>query len=774
MTMVYNRLLLITLLLLGSRAFACGFYPRAEELRYNFLKPEYIFPNSGDHFFYTMNMYSYNMEETTSNMFEENCMLWMDALNDKFVYDEVYYAIYQSSIDELKNKNAQNSVIKALQSPQYQAHLNYLLFAKSISYLNTSNYYTEWEFDDKMYTKYVKDRKKAISKALKLANKETNEQLKRRYAHLAIRLAYYNSNEKQTLEIYSKYFKADQYKDVIDYWALYFKLQFGGNTPEEKLQYCQVFLNSKEKRPAVSQQVQYYDFEGVYDLADTDEEKIAYLFYMGCTDAYIGSRYIGEIAEINPSHPCLDFLVLREVNKLEHKVMTTKYLNYEGIQWENSYSADEELANSIKRISIDAEEHAAFLHRILKDITPKRKTNTAWWTIMTDYTEFLSNEGKMNSSEILTNSKKTVYSAEQKKFLEKLYLLTVFHQDEDADLKNASVRSLLMKKEHYTDHKLLLALAKELEFHEHFNTAAVIFSNVNREYSEESMSALWRNDHLTKTIDDDYYYSYFQYLDATYSTYNVQQLIHYLDKVKMTDEFDSKFYGRIVEESNRLYDMLGTKYLRKGDLKSAYAAISKVKDTIWTSGNLPYAQYIHDDPFNNDFYWKTDPRHDDELKKTYTKPEILKELMSLIDQVNTLSGDKKAKAAYRVANCYRNMSYYGNAWMMRRYFWSAYPSQRGFEDDEEYYSCHKAQEYYEIAYENATKKEFRVLALRMQGTCKEYEMLHLLENAYYSYEEMAAIEKLNPLYMKLRENYPEYSYTIEACTGFGKLYKSIE
>jgi len=773
--MGFKKLILITACLLASKTqlTACGFYPRAEELRYNFLKPEYLFPNSGDYYFYNMNLYSYpDAEANVSNMFEENCMLWMDALNDRFLYEDVYFAIYEATAKDLKDPATNNGVIRALQSEQYKAHLNYLLFAKSISYLNGDNYDENWEY---IGDSYIKKRNKAVSKALKLAGKEKNEQLKRRYAHLAIRLAYYNQNQEKVNSIYTKYFVDGTYKDAIDYWALYFKLSFESGDGQNMVKYALVFLNSKEKRPAIGQLLNgYFEYSEAMNYAQTDEDKIAVNFYQACRTQFSAMEYIESVAELAPAHPCLDFLVLREVNKIEHKTMTTNYLNFHGTQWE--YLGDDmnsELV-TLKNTINDYRDNSVYLSQLMKSLADKRKTNQWWWNAMIDYTKFLSRTEAVNTTDILSKSRENNLSIEQRVFMENLYLLAVFGQDEDPELKNKNVRDLLLKQDHYANSKLLIAIAKELEQHGHSSHSAVVFSIVNQYVDGGTDYGMWRNDHFSTTIDSDYYTDYFQYLDATRSTYEIQQLIYFLDKTSIKDDFDRLFYDRIKLESNRLYDMLGTKYLRKDDLKSAFSAVSQVKDTLWSSSNYSYSRYLSEDPFNNDFYWKTDYRHKKELGKSYTKPQLLKELMSLIDEVNMSTGNKKAKAAYRVANCYRNMSYYGNAWMMRRYFWSAYPSQAGFDDDEEYYACKNAQKYYKIAAESATSKEFKVLALNMQGKCKQYEMIRDLDQFYLSDYDLEKLDKLNPVYKQINRQYSDYSHTIGSCSGYNTLYKSID
>lgn len=784
--MTFKKLTVCIALFLASTVItqACGFYPYGETLRYNFLKPKYMYPNSGDHYFFTTDLYSYAPDGVSSmGQYEENCLLWMEALGDKFIYEDVYQTIYETSRGELTDKTTTNPVIRLLQTDKFKAHLDYLLFAKSISFLNGQTT-DPWETEEKSVRK---KRNKAIKKALKYANSSTDEQLKRRYAHLAIRLGFYNWDEKVVTETYAKYFKADEYKDAIDYWALHFKLNFDPYDTERNVKMALVFLNSPEKRNAVGRSLYYSSGDLYVELAtaDTDAEKIAVLFYHACTEKRDALDYIRQIADIDPAHPCLDFLALREINKLEAAVLTSYYLNFSGRGWYYYDLNNEYEAQLIKETITESRFEATDLYQLMDQISDNRKTKTDWWELMKEYAFVMSWEEESHSADLLAKIKDSKYSDDQRGFLKQIYLLSVFSHDEDPELKDPYIRSLLSSKEIYQNQKLLIAIAKELQNHEHLNTAALVFSQVNQSiapaeegndyYYYEDNSGYWKADNLLTTLGADYYTDYFTYVDATYTTYDVQQLINHVENAKPKDDFEKWLYGRMQKESTRLYDMLGTKYMRKQDFKSALSAFEQVNDTLWTSKHYPYKLYLSENPFSNDFYGKSDSRHRKEIAKRYTKPQIVKELMDLENTINTSAGDKKAKAAFRLANVYRNMSFYGNAWMMRRYFWTRRANRTGFEDDDEYFFCLNAQKYYKLASESTTSKDFRVVALVMQGLCVNYQMSYEIDPSYLTYEQEDAVSKLNPVYKKLRKDYgKDYPYVVGSCESYQQYFESIK
>lgn len=758
-----------------SNVFSCGYYPYGEDVRYNFLKPHYIFPDNGDFFFYTSDLFSidYTLDDIPPAHFEENCTLWKNSLGNRFSSEQVYDLIYVKSTEELKT--SREEIVQFLHQKDNLKFLNYLLFAKSISDLNGKTN-DPWEMEDKVL---LKNRKKAWEKALKKAKAEKDPDLKRRYAHLAIRLAFYNKDEAVVEQVYNQYFNDGVYNDAIDYWALFFKIQFEPSSPEKNVKVALIFMNSLEKRNAVINVGYDYFLRADMNAAANDEERIAVLFMAACTNSYKSLDQLEQISDIDPSHPCLDFLALREINKLEDWILTPYYTKFNTNYYGANYEPAEEINDRI-------EEKREYGQEVLKwflKLSDKRQTNQVWWKIMKDYCSVIVMKNQnLKSETIKTQINDGSISENQRLFLKKMYMLNVFMKDEDPEVEDPYVRELLMSSEICSDQKLMIALAKELEMHQHTNYAAIMFSKVNV-YSENNYDGnygYWKSPELAETLGDDYFYEYFMYLDATLTTTQVQSLINHIDYKKVNSDFDHWFYDRVKNEFTRFYDMLGTKYMRKDDLKSALSAFNQVNDTLWTSENYPYRDYIGQNPFSNDFYGKSDSRHRKEVKGDYTKPRIVAELIKQINLVNTSTGDKKAMAAFKVANCYRNMSFYGNSWMMRRYFWTFRANLTGLEDDEEYFQCLKAQKYYEIAEENATKRDFKAISLIMNGLCQKYELAYedgnsyLDYDSYYYYEQMRLLDKVNPAYRKFKKEYgKDYPNAIGNCEAYEGYFKSI-
>ena len=759
-----HYVLALLLLTVNFSSFACGFYPYGEDIRFCFLKPHAVFPKSNDWFFYSSREYynsDYDFDAYSMEQLEENILLWSEAYNGQFAKEDIYDAVYSSDAMELKNANSGNPFIRELNKKEHLADRDYLIYAKTVSSYN----FNEADYWETEPASTIKKRKKYISKTLGLAKKAQSELLKRRYAHLAIRLAFYAEDGEKVRDIYRTYFDRGEFKDAIDYWALSFKLQFDESDAKRNLSVARVFLHSKEKRFSVHG---FYDFsyslEEMLSEAASDDDKIAIYYLLGCRRTGTGLKYIDEIAKINPGHPCLEFLVLREINKLEDWILTPQYTYFDPSTRIDYWFDNSSRPDDLEAAMVTDRSYANQVLNVLQKYNAKINNGLLYQ----QYLRFITR----NFDDLSADIEKGITSATEdplNTFRKKLFVLVKIAADEDPNLENKKVQEILMEN---SNNKFLLAVSRELERNGHKDMAALMLSKVNVGGDGDGYGAFWRTQKMHRSLDSDFYYDYFTYLDVMYSVKDVQSLIFYLDHEPASSPFDQWLTGRVRKESTRLYDLMGTMYLRKNDLKSALAAYEQVNDTLWTSPHYEYRTYIHDDPFNNDFYWKTDYRHLEEVKKKYTKPEIIKELLRQLEIVKTATGNKKAKAAYRIANCYRNMGFHGNAWMMRRYFWTISANLTGIEDDEEYFKCLEAQKYYQIAYESTTSPDFKKLSLHMQAICEGYQLAYEVDEYYISYDQQRVINALNSCYKKLRKEYNDYSWG--SCEDYQTYFESIK
>lgn len=749
------QLSIVLCLIFNSYTFACGFYPYGEDIRFNLLKPTKVFPGLENGFFYTSNQFygEYDFIGDSKNHFNENLSLWESYLNNKVDKASIYEAVYQSSILDLKNKSSQNAMIQLLQLKENRAIQNYLTFAIQCSDYN-SPFDDPWE---RSSNDSQKKRTRIIKKALKYASKQNDLQLKKRYAHLAIRLAHYNGDHSMVNKIYQDFFAVNENQDALDLWALHFKIQSTEISPERNILVARVFAYSIEKRYAIySFYNRSLDFDYVFSLAKTDKDRAALAYLQSSTNLEKSIKYVELFAQNSKDEALLTELALREVNKLEDWVLTPYYSNFAPstpINWD--FEGDQKQLND--RMSADREYALEFSNWM-----KTTKNQFPWWNSLQLYSQFIAQDFDGLSKKITVEEKLNGENANQKAFLSQLLALTKVASHEDKSLNDLSVQQSLLDAFENEENVFLFAMAKELEYADNKTDAACLLAHVNKK-GDWDEAAYWKTKELHHSLNSDVYYEYFTYLDVSYTIDEMNALIAYLNTNVRKSKFRGWMDSEISKEQTRLYDLVGTKYFRKDQLEKALESFKKVDDSLWTSEFYYYKDYLNEDPFINNFYSRgIQPEYDS--KTSYTKPEIVEKMIGLKATYNSETGNKKAMAAYLLANAYRNTSQYGNAWMMRRYYWSSTAYETGIEDDDEYFECNLAKKYYLLASKASKASKFRIVSLRMAGKCESYKIYHEADSYYLSDEEYDALFKSNRLYKVLKMKYPEdYDLVISNC-----------
>jgi hypothetical protein len=401
------------------------------------------------------------------------------------------------------------------------------------------------------------------------------------------------------------------------------------------------------------------------------------------------------------------------------------------------------------------------------------KFQSSSWELLENYAFFMS--GKRNLATTLNSIQPA--NEEEKRFKEMLLSLDNVHSSENPDLKNALVQETLQKEASLNHNKFVFAIARELEFKKNTTDAAYLFSKLNNNldyYYEDAPiqnEVYWRPNGVQSSWFLNYYYDYFLYLNDAYSTDEMSDLISDIKKPdSQTSDFEQWKKETLSKEIDRLYDLLGTKFIREDKLNAALNAFEMVNDTLWKSEYYPFKTYLNSNPFYTNFYLEHSKTPMDTV--VFTKESITRKLINLKSDFQSTSGNKKAYAAFHIANCYFNMTQYGNSWMMRRYAWSQNFLESPLVDNFEFFECQLAKKYYLEAYNSASSKQYKALSLRMAGRCEKYKLQ--FDNRNNDVEYGNNKQFINSYYIKLRNQFPEhYDELMSNCESFTPYYKSI-
>ncbi len=767
-----KNLILVLGIISSNNLNACGpYYPEGESVRFSLFNDFSFYGNLYQKYRYTQYYFNTNslINSDLAFLYDENANLWYQYLKEKIDKKSIYEGLYFSNSRNVKKKKSGNLFIRELNKPENSELRSYLKFAKECESYNGSTYEYSWEKEEKTTNKKASN---AIKKALLLSQNTNNQFLKERYAYLAIRMSYYNAQFWRVQSIFENSFEKIKVKNAVYYWALHFKTLASKNSPRNNVEVANVFCNSIEKRDACTQSFdKRISLEKMLYATTNNTEKANVYSYLTAIKSDFALNNLKKIYELNPNAEALTFLVEREINKIEDYILTPYYCDFiNSVSSANYYSGywmEEELYKvQNERVQKDRE----YAEKLALWMKQTHFQNSSW-KLLENYALFIS--GKCNLSTSISSIQAN--NEQEKRFKEMLLSLDNVHSSENPDIKNTLVQETLQKEVNLNHNKFVFAIARELEFKKNTTDAAYLFSKLNNE--EEYIDDIydhnqvyWRPNGVQSSWFLNYYYDYFLYLNDAYSTEEMKSLISDLkESNNQNSSFESWKKEKLTKEIDRLYDLLGTKFIREDKLNEALGAFEKVNDTLWKSEHYPFKTYLNSNPFYTNFYLEHTKTPVDTI--VFTKESITRKLLKLKSDFQSFSGNKKAYAAFHIANCYFNMTQYGNSWMMRRYAWSQSYLECPLVDNFEYFECILAKKFYMEAYNCAKKDDFKALSLRMAGRCEKYKIAF---NFRDSYDDEQPKKPINSYYFKLKNQFPEhYDELMSNCESFTTYYSSI-
>jgi hypothetical protein len=778
-----KKLVIFTAILLSNAFYACGFYPYGEDIRFYFLNPNNFSFQAYSSFYYSSLSFGQSSDVTISN--QDNEKLWREYCNNQVLLTDISSVLEEYSFSDI-HENSMNPFLRYLYSKKDVEAINYLKFAKNCEYFNTWQD-DPWERNDSVST--VK-RNDLFQKAVLFAGKAKSNEIKKRYAFLALRLAFYNKDMKNIEKVYSQYFFPNKTNNVIDIWALYFKAISENNPALKNLYFAKVFAASPEKR-FVSWQ--YFSSKvpeaDVLNLAKTGKEKANVLLLYGLYNPDKNLENIKQIYAEYPKFDGLSFLLYRELGKLEDWVFTPYYSLFSSKEdlWGNNNFENQNILKILERSEIDRQ-YAKEVLEFIDSVDLSKVENPNFWKyaraellLMTkNYAESLKQiaelEKVLSSEDVLRNN------------VELIKALNLFANQAYGNAKIPDAAKNIIIKNKNNKH-FIFALGRELEYLGNTDDAAIVYASLNDPSTENSdyNFVYYKSLKNSNQTYGTYYDNYFDYLDAVYSPEQLQSFIHKIKNLnKNSDSFYRNFHLLTQPEIDDLYDLLGTKYIRQNKLNFALNAFNKLgesyfdtqyslwerdgKDSYYSSGKV-----FDKNPF---YHLKYTPDFIPEKEHfRINKISVTKKLIEYLNRANNPKERDRDYYYFLVANCYYNMSQYGNAWMMRRYSVSSAGNFSIHEDNQEFNTASLAKFYYGKALENAQTDQFRALCIRMQGRCENYNYDFIGENTtnYSSKAEYYEDRRFrqNRYYQNLKNKYSdEYEDMMSGCESFKAYFKA--
>jgi hypothetical protein len=757
-----KKLLVFTILFLSSiELTACGYSPYGEDIRYCLFSPKYFKYNQYYAFYYNHLAWGYDpMTDSYQDTpdYEANILDWYDFTGKKVPLDDIAYFNNEMNLTDI-DANSRNRFLKFLYRNKKNDVLKYLVFAKKSEDFNGDHLSDTWERTEEI------QKISAVKFGKELFEAYTNEKnkfLKRKYAFQCIRLAFYNGDQFRLESVFDNEF-ANTQKDYLYYWSLYYNC-FAKTKNGNYNEVADIFVNCPEKTFA-SQFffVQKFNLQKALAFAKTPDQ-VANLY------AYASPRVVDKnleklkvIYQNKPQFKALDFLLLREINKIEDWVYTPFYTNYSpSIEEQDYYSETDASRATTETLRDRSAKDRLYAKEVLDFVSNAdfhKVDNPVLWKASEIQLLFITNQYDLALSKIRTfeiQYKNEKVSEEIDKI--KALCITAKQPFGKAIITN-EVQAIVEKNR--TDSRFLFAVGRELEFKGNLLDGIALISLNSTFWHEIGSTAAdveWRGNRLLTSGNLDVFYNYYDYLDFVYPAMDLQII---MDKLKRlpSGKKDNFVYSVLLKDKNYLTDLLGTKYIREEKPNLALVTFRALGREYWQDNYNAWERGRYDEYLafdENPFY--TIKHTDDfiERKEKYfvNKLSITEHLVKYLCLANDTQRNDRDYYYFLIANCYLNMTDMGNSWMMRRFSsYSTYDDtylNESYIDNLEYRKRVKTTQYYELAYKYSKSDKFKALCLHMINFSEQYK------------------GKVN----RLKTEYPQYNSELSNCYSLEKFFNS--
>lgn len=760
-----KRYLAFTILLLSSfsKIAACGYTPSGEDIRYCLFKPQYFNYKDFYAFYYNANLWGFDYDFRTNSEvhnYESNILDWYNYTDKKVSIESIIEFNNELKVTDV-HANSQNDFLAYLYKNKKLDIIKYLTYAKKCEVLNSWEDSNPWEREA---VNIELNNRNFFQQLLKAYDSEKNKSLKKKYAFQCIRAAFYLGDMKTIQSVFSNQFENSK-KDYLYYWSLYFNC-FTKSGASKMVDAANIMANCPEKTYAC-----YYYFHDSFNLelalkAATNPQEIANIYaYASMQKVDKNLDNLKEIYNNNPNSRILDFLLLREINKIEDWVYTTYYTNYLpsteawGYYWNDDENKDKVTTLTLRARSEKDRLYAQEVLTFLNSVDLSKVQNVSLWKSAQIQLLFMTR----NYSECISASNQFEKQFKNEKILDEIQKIKAIcitaNQHYGKAIIKDEIKPIILK--NLRDERFLFALGRELEFNGNLSDGVALFSLLENSFSEgyDGDDVEWQGNRLKTSGNLDYFYDYFNYLDFVYSANQLQLIVNKLN-TNLDSDFKKVIYKKLLKDKDYLKDLLGTKYIRENRLTEALKTFKTLDEKYWTNNYNAWERDKYDDYYafdQNPFYTikHTDEFIEHKEKFIVTKLSVTEHLIKFLNLAKNSKTNDRDYYYFLVANCYYNMSFEGNSWMMKRYnssssYYEGYENE-SYIDEKDYRLKEKARVYYKLAFDNAKTDKFKALCLRM---------IDFADSNYPNHFE------------KLKSEYPNYYSDLSNCENLESYFKA--
>lgn len=818
-SIVWAVILLLALLPIG-RTNGCGVYYFKDEYRMVFFNPGLVEDSILSPFkLFFDPPFAYPIQNPEKKDYQRNCQEWVNYLGAEVTVSDVHKVLYQSNSDQVLSAIQEkrlndflpgNTFVKKLLEPAQKDALNYLELAIHAEFTHFADT-DPWGLDENLF-----DFKQKINALIKLAKARLkvvkDSFLVQRYAFQLVVQCRYAGLNQECLQYCNQYFPLDHPGSILMPWAQFHKaavLTAENKLPESNYVLSRVFDLCESKKHRVHLLVDPKALEQALALTKNQREKAAILTLLCYKNAGRSLKYLEQIARLDPGSRYLPQLILREINKIEDWLLTTKFtffaqrddFSWNGVEGVDYMPVEDRglWMNEIPYLKKNLKKDQIYLRQTrdwLESLVQKyRFTTREFGNLAIAHLYYLDHQPVQARLFLqkIPDQKNTVLQL-QKNLIQLLILPDLM------DIRSAHAKAEIVKnfavirnQSNLLDSTLRIYPKLMLYFSRLYHQkgdvvaagllhrrAMIVPTNGGRDWSSDYYAAISYFDRFASLKDMDDLIALAQKKVRSSFEKFLTDTLCILEKIE-PEPWDDAPHGPIntLPTIEQLYDLKGTIAFRQNRLKEAFEAFEQLPDTYWRD-TYEFGNFLTHDPFVDaqSFPWEG------KRLELGSKKAMLKKMLEL-EKLSSKTGPQQAEAAYLLANAYFNSSYWGRWWMMDSYGKSAVSYGWGFQDHKSrnpetervprvYYKLSRAVAYYQKALQNTPNVELAARATYMLGYCEKYSKIAGGE-FYEEYFDKGKVTYISPIFSTFRKKFGQtlaYQECLKNCPELADYFKT--
>lgn len=717
-------------------ASACAYSEYGEDIRISMFR---IFDENMHGFYpFKYNAHQYYASYTVSRKDQQrNINEWIQYLNPAIKSNDVDLILYKCDPElfyNLYNRNELgvffkgNTFIEELVKEKNKTVLDYILTSKGIEYLEKFHSDPWSQYMERSYDFEAQLNVSLINHLEDIIKTSLDSFLKKRFAFQYTRMLFQDHDYYGCKEVYYTHFDPNKNETILNPWALHYCAiaeKLSGDSTKANYHMSLVFDRCDDKKLRMYMQFNRNPemVKQTLAMAKTPQEKAAIKTLTIVNNPGKTLNTLLEIEQLDPDYYAQDFLLLREINKLEDWILTPSLtvskpavnLDQEWQDGPNDY------------LRKNYENDRAYLKQVIQyaNRLMQKRGNNDYMKLALAHLYILD---KQNSSalNLLPSPKKPLSTTLAKQsIIEQLILLsakdkiTFFHHRENAGALFFILDSMYQKGqvESMTMYSLCQRFSKAMLYNNDRIRSALFLQR-----GDQYQITRWGIDknQTQFSISDQFDYYLLDYVDQVATADDMDNLITFIqnDGRNTMDSFLAKQTFPSVEQC---IELKGSKLFREGRYQEALTTWESLDDSYWRENG--YFHYY----LKNNVEKPTDIYSEKEANlnmKRVNKANILRRILELEEKAN-IHGRHQALNTLKLAHTWFNISYFGNTWMLAHYYKSCDPTNEimrvGFSELENRVQCdsmnyihmERAIELYEKVVTISDDRELKLEALVM-------------------------------------------------------------